>query len=399
MRVRSRRRVSVSNEIDGLSLNAGRNASIKIAYFVHDVNDAAVARRVTMLRAAGAAVTVAGFRRDDRLPKTVSGARVVDLGRTADARLLQRAMVVFRNLLRPKTMLEGMGRPDVIIARNLESLALAVRARREVPTARLVYECLDIHRSLLGSSVPHRIIQRIESALLKSIDLLIVSSPAFVREYFSKKPGFGAPVLLVENKVLTLEAEPHAEQGALAGPPWTIGWFGNLRCRRTFDTLAALAARSDGRVRILIAGRSSPAVFDDFAALVERSPNCTFVGSFTPEDLGTLYAQCHFAWAIDYFEEGLNSSWLLPNRLYEASGFGAVPIALKSVETGRWLARYDAGWLIDDTVGVEGMAAMFENLDLAGYAKLYQAVAAIPREALIADRSDCDKLLHAVAGR
>jgi succinoglycan biosynthesis protein ExoL len=389
----------VSDEIDGLSLSAGRNATIRIAYFVHDMNDAAVARRVTMLRAAGATVTVAGFRRDDRLPEAVSGVPVVDLGRTADAKLLQRAMVVFRNLLRPKTMFEGMGQPDVIIARNLESLALAVRARRKVPTARLVYECLDIHRSLLGSSSPHRIIQRIESALLKSIDLLIVSSPAFVREYFSKKPGFDAPVLLVENKVLTLGTMAYVEQAFSAGPPWTIGWFGNLRCRRTFETLAALAARSNGRIRILVAGRASPAVFDDFAALVERSPNCTFAGAFTPDDLGKLYAQCHFAWAIDYFEEGLNSNWLLPNRLYEASSFGAVPIALKSVETGRWLARYDAGWLIDDAGGVEGMAAMFENLDPAGYAKLHQAVAAIPREALIADRSDCDELLDAVAGR
>jgi succinoglycan biosynthesis protein ExoL len=370
-----------------------------IAYFVHDVNDAAVAKRVTMLRAAGAEVVVLGFRRDDSLPETVAGARVFDLGRTADARLLQRAVVVLRNLARPKVMLDAMERPEVIIARNLESLALAVRARRAVPTARLVYECLDIHRSLLGRSAPHRIIQRIESALLKSIDLLIVSSPAFIREYFAKKAKFGAPVLLVENKVLALDGRPPAPRVALAGPPWTIGWFGNLRCRRTFETLTALAARSEGRVRILIAGRASSAVFEDFDGLVERSAHCTFVGAFKPDDLAGLYAECHFAWAIDYFEEGLNSSWLLPNRLYEASSSGAVPIALRSVETGRWLAKYDAGLLIDDFAGIEELERIFENLDAERYAKLVRAVAAIPRGALVADRSDCDELLAAVTGR
>jgi succinoglycan biosynthesis protein ExoL len=370
-----------------------------IAYFVHDVNDAAVAKRVTMLRAAGAEVVVIGFRRDDRLPATVSGAKVFDLGRTADAKLLQRAGVVFRNLLKPKMMLDAMGRPDVIIARNLESLALAARARRSAPKARLVYECLDIHRSLLGSSLPHRMIQRIERALLEAVDLVIVSSPAFVSEYFAKRVMLEAPVLLVENKVLALDGDPAPLLRELGGPPWTIGWFGNLRCRRTFETLTALAANSEGRVEVLIAGRASPAVFEDFEGMVERSPHCTFVGAFRPDDLAGLYARCHFAWAIDYFEEGLNSNWLLPNRLYEASSFGAVPIALKSVETGRWLARHDAGMLIDDSVGVSGLVTMFEDLDAVGYSELAGKVAAIPRGALVADRSDCDELLAAVMGR
>lgn len=371
----------------------------RIAYFVHDVNDAAVAKRVTMLRAAGAEIVVIGFRRDNRVPASIAGARVFDLGRTVDAKLLQRAGVVFRNLLKPKTMLHAMGRPDVIIARNLESLALAVRARKSAPAARLVYECLDIHRSLLGSSLPHRVIQRIESALLKAVHLVIVSSPAFVSEYFAKRVRLEAPVLLVENKVLAVDDEAATVSTRPAGPPWTIGWFGNLRCRRTFDMLTALAAKSEGRVEVLIAGRASPAVFEDFDSLVERSPHCTFVGAFKPEDLAELYARCHFAWAIDYFEEGLNSSWLLPNRLYEASSFGAVPIALKSVETGRWLERHNAGMLIDDSVGVPELIAMFEALDAAGHAKLAAAVAAIPRGALVAGKSDCDELLSAVLGR
>lgn len=370
-----------------------------IAYFVHDVNDAAVAKRVTMLRAAGTEVVVIGFRRDDRLPATVSGARIFDLGRTADAKLLQRAGVVFRNLFRPKVMLDAMGRPDVIIARNLESLALASRARRAAPKARLVYECLDIHRSLLGGSLPHRIIQRIESALLKTVDLVVVSSSAFAKEYFAKRVRMKAPVLLVENKVLDLDHKAAPVPSRPAGPPWTIGWFGNLRCRRTFEMLTALAAKSEGRVEVVIAGRASPAVFEDFEGLIEQSPHCIFVGAFKPDDLAALYARCHFAWAIDYFEEGLNSNWLLPNRLYEASSFGAVPIALKSVETGRWLSRHDAGMLIDDSVRVPELVKMFEELDAAGYSELARKVAAIPREALVAGKSDCDELLAAVMGR
>ena len=39
---------------------------MRIAYFVHDLSDPAVGRRVRMLRTGGAEVTVLGFRRAER---------------------------------------------------------------------------------------------------------------------------------------------------------------------------------------------------------------------------------------------------------------------------------------------------------------------------------------------
>ena len=56
----------------------------RIAYLVHDLNDPAVARRIAMLRTAGADVAVAGFHRGARAPDAVAGAPATDLGRTAD---------------------------------------------------------------------------------------------------------------------------------------------------------------------------------------------------------------------------------------------------------------------------------------------------------------------------
>jgi hypothetical protein len=62
---------------------------VRIAYFVHDLSDPAVGRRVRMLRTGGAEVTVLGFRRAERAPE-IAGAAVVDLGRTYDAAFAQR---------------------------------------------------------------------------------------------------------------------------------------------------------------------------------------------------------------------------------------------------------------------------------------------------------------------
>jgi succinoglycan biosynthesis protein ExoL len=237
----------------------------------------------------------------------------------------------------------------------------------------------------------------VEGRLLHGVDLVLVSSPAFVTHHFANRPGLRAPVLLVENKLLALDAVP-LPQLPRPGPPWTIGWFGMLRCKRTLATLIEVARAGEGRIEVLIAGKPSAAIFADFEAQVAAALHCRYVGPYARGDLAALYGQCHFAWAIDWFEEGLNSNWLLPNRLYEAGAFGVVPIALASVETGRWLTHHKAGMLLDaGDAGAQIMAAL-AGLDDEGYRAVHGAIAAIPRAALIAGKDDCRALLAAVAG-
>jgi hypothetical protein len=98
---------------------------------------------------------------------------------------------------------------------------------------------------------------------------------------------------------------------------------------------------------------------------------------------------------MDFYEAGANSEWLLPNRLYEGSLHGAVPLALASVETGRWLAAQDCGVLLHDSSdhGVEhGLREYFSRLDPAAYAAARSALARIPVSALLDDGAACDCL-------
>ncbi|UYY57057.1 hypothetical protein [Sphingomonas sp. S2-65] len=366
---------------------------MKILYIVHDLHDSAVARRVRMLREGGADISVAGFRRLENLPAEVAGAGVIDLGLTRDARLAHRALAVLKHTVMPGKLMAAARDADVIIGRNLEALALALRIRRANPAAAIVYECLDIHRMLLGRSLPARLVQGIEQTLLAGVDLLLTSSPAFLREYFSGRPGMAAPALLLENKLLRLDSAPPVSIASPPGRPWVIAWFGMLRCTRTFEILAGLARRYEGRVQIRVAGRPSPAIFPDFGQQIASVPHMHYLGPYRSDELPQLYAGCHFAWAIDYFEEGLNSRWLLPNRLYEAAAFGVIPIALGSVETGRWLRERDAGLVVDDAL--EGLEVL-ETLDSGRVATLAAGVAAIPQGDLIATRVDCDALVRAL---
>lgn len=377
---------------------------MNLAYFVHDLTDPAVRRRVQMLQAGGAQVRVVGFRREDEAPEEIEDAPVLDLGRTYDSRLGHRARKVAEQALRTPAWRARLADVDVIMARNPETLLIAAIARRlHAPRARLVYEALDVHRIMLGDGTKSRVMRWLERKLMDQTDLLVVSSPAFVSGYFAPRQGVveGAhpPVLLVENKPLELGvARPGFRSlagGVEPGPPWRIGWYGMIRCRKSLDLLTGLADRRPDLLQVVIAGRPARTEFADFDGQVTASAGASFRGAYTAGDLEAMYGGVHFNWAIDYFEEGANSDWLLPNRIYEGGRYASPAIALESVETGRWLKSRGLGVLMRDPAAE--LEPFLENLTTERYLELRRASLSAPQDAFVAGRADCERLVAALA--
>lgn len=352
-----------------------------------------------MLQRGGAQVTVLGFRRSDTPVTQILGAPVFDLGRSFDAKLAHRAGSVLKNVLGARRWREAVAGAQVVMARNLEMLAIAARVRAlAAPEANLVYECLDIHRMMLSDGTPGRLLRGLERRLLTSCSLLVVSSPAFLTHYFEATQAIRPPALLVENKVVVADTAQVARPAAPSlplGPPWRIGWYGMIRCARSLDILATLARAHPGLVQVTIRGRPAYHEFDDFQALVDRTPGLSFEGPYGREDLERIYGEVHFTWAIDYFEAGQNSDWLLPNRLYEGGLHGSVPIALASVETGRWLAARQAGLLLADPA--QELADRLSRLTPEQYAMLFARTAQIPTIDLASDDGDACALVQRLA--
>jgi hypothetical protein len=374
---------------------------VKLAYFVHDLADPAVSRRVRMLTAGGAEPVLLGFRRTETAPEAVAGVPAVDLGRTYDARLGHRAKATALAALGAGRWRALLGGCEVVMARTLEMLAVAEAARIACGlSADLVYECLDIHRLMLGEGPKSRAMRTVERALMRRARLLVVSSPAFLENYFTPLQGVGRALpiqtLLVENKVLELEAAPPKRPPRPPGPPWRIGWMGAIRCARSLDILTRLAAKRPDLVEVRIHGRPAYTEFADFDAQVAAARNVSFEGPYTAADLPRIYGDVHFSWAIDFMEEGLNSAWLLPNRIYESGRYGAVPIALAGVETGRWLARRGFGVQLSDPADLE---AVLDALTPEAYAGLRAQLDSAPRTTFSADADDCRALAAAIAGR
>ncbi|MDR7143976.1 succinoglycan biosynthesis protein ExoA [Rhizobium sp. BE258] len=373
---------------------------LKVLYLVHDLADPAVRRRVLMLTEGGAAVTLAGFRRGDNALAEVSGVTPIELGKTADGRFGQRIGAVFNAAIRLRGLLKGVERPDVIIGRNLEALAVADRASTLFGGVPVVYECLDIHRLLSNEGTPGKMLRRAEAHFGRKAKLLITSSPAFIANYFATKSAIKAPVMLLENKVLALDGMPQAASLRLPpadGEPWKIGWFGALRCRKSLELLADFTRRMEGRVEVILRGRPAYSEFEDFDGFIANEPYLSFRGPYkNPEDLASIYGEVHFSWAIDFFEEGLNSSWLLPNRLYEGCLYGSVPLSIAGTETSRFLADKQLGLSLNEPTA-NALQAMFEGLTAEHYGALSSAVADTNRRTWMADRGDCRALIETLA--
>jgi succinoglycan biosynthesis protein ExoL len=257
---------------------------------------------------------------------------------------------------------------DLIVARNFDMLLLAQIGRLLAlrPRLPLVYECLDIHGSFTQASASGRLFRAIERALLRVIQLLVVSSPGFIDNYFTPVQGYRGRVHLMENKVWfgeTMPARPTSPALVAGGRPWVLGWVGSLRCEPSFRILLAAAAHFRDRLRITMHGNVHHHVVPDFETRISAHPNISYHGPYPyPQGLAAVYAGCDMVWAQDLWQAGANSDWLLPNRIYEASVFGCLSIAVSTTETGRKVARDRLGFTVPAATP-EALIALIEALD------------------------------------
>lgn len=365
---------------------------LKILYLVPNLSDPAVDRRLRMLNLGGATTTVAGFNRTSEIPP-LAAKRVFALGRTADGRFAQRLHQVFLSRFRGEQSLAHLG-VDVIVARNLEMLPLARQLSRRWKGAPVVYESLDIHRLLLRTDWIGRAMRAAERSLASEVRALITSSPAFVREYFAPYGQTRVATWIIENKVLAPQSR--GVNPILSNPlarPVRIGWFGALRCRKSLENLTAALARLGGRYELVLRGRPALREFDDFHATVGSTPHVRFEGAYDHGQLAEHYSDVHLCWAIDFFEEGRNSNWLLPNRIYEGCLNGAVPIALAGTETARFLANRGIGIILPDAE-VDTIARVFDALTPEQLRTYALKVRDVPVRDLQTDQQECEGLVR-----
>lgn len=377
-----------------------RTEALRVSFFGHDIGDSAIRKRISALRAEGAQVTSYTFQRNPKPGQSSADENWenVALGETVDGRYLRRLWRLAAALGRIFAHRSQLREADIIYARNIDMLLLAMIGRWAAGArAKVVYEVLDVRPIFTGAGMISRLFRWAERRLLARSDMLVVSSPDFVEHYFEPVQRYAGPWHLLENKLLPSAMAPVADtnvQSARNTPPWRIGWFGILRCRRSFEVLCRLAATFPDTVQIVIRGAPTDAYVSqtDIDDAVARHSNIEFHGRYRhPDDLAAMYADVHFAWAIDYLEAGANSEWLLANRIYEGGLFGAVAIARSETATGRFIERNRLGFSLPEPVE-QSAAALLRVMTPTAWTAAHADVVASPRQLFI-DFEDTKALL------
>lgn len=376
----------------------------RLAFFGHDARESTIIKRVESLRLHGCHVTTFMFARKRFENANWQAWDHVHLGYTVDRNYARRLPKLLIGLLRTVPHLKALRNADAIYARNIDMMLLALAARTLARSkAPLAYEVLDIQRAFLGGRAVNRVFRAVERMLLRRTSLLVVSSPDFMTQYFEPLQGYRGEWHLLENKIAAKQlgsvVRPPAEAAKPAGPPWVIGWFGTLRCTKSLAILSEVADRLGDRVRIYLRGR--PSEEDLPLSLIEETvrgrPNMAFEGPYrNPADLADIYGRVHFSWCVDFLDDGTNSTWLLPNRLYEGGYFGTVALACARTATGRKVDRDGLGVVLEQPLA-QSVSAFLERLDAHDYAEYRTKVEDLPRS-LFLDETDTLDLMRRLGG-
>jgi succinoglycan biosynthesis protein ExoL len=321
----------------------------------------------------------------------------VDLGATVDRNYLKRLPRLLAAAVKLLRYRPALKRCQIFYARNIDMLVLAFLAKRLAGSrAALAYEVLDVQRIFVGDGIINKSMRWAERWLLARCDVLVVSSPDFMSQYFQPRQRFSGAWYLLENKIFALSDGQFAPGPKKhEGPPWVIGWFGTLRCVRSLEILAHIADALGDRVSIHIRGLPSheDLTVQAIEAACGQRANMLYGGPYaSPRDLPAIYAKVHFAWCVDYLDAGLNSDWLLPNRLYEGGLMGALAIARNGTATAHMVERRDLGWSFAEPL--ESTVADFvAHLDAAEYEDKHRALESMSRAQFV-DLTDTRDLLQ-----
>ncbi|GLO72360.1 glycosyl transferase family 1 [Phaeobacter inhibens] len=355
----------------------------RLVCFASDLTDVAQLRRLASFQALGHEVISVASRKG---PLPVVNWQNIDLGEIGQHGLLRRGRLALATALRDPRLAPLVQQADLLVARNVDMLALAAALRlRCGATAPIAYEVLDIHSLFEGASLKSRMARWGERRLMAGAEVLWLSSPGFYTGYFAPVQGYSGPWHLVENKMVVLEdmARPVPNDRVSGGDALQLGWIGAIRCRPSFELLLCVAEQMGQAVEVHIHGKIHDHVLPDFHARIAGLGNVIFHGAYAyPHGLAACYDNCDVVWAQDLWQMGDplqsgNSDLLLPNRIYEAGWHGCPVIAVSGTETGHKIEATGQGWTLG-SADAEALIRCLQDLTPSEIAAARQRIAELP---------------------
>ena len=354
-----------------------------IIYLAPDCTDSAVRKRVEGLLELGHQLTTFAFRRDRYNVGRPCPWDHVELGKSRERHLVSRLLFFWQALWIIYGHRARWRESTIIWARNLDLALLGFMGRLITRSnASLVYEVLDIHPVLVKRNWQGSVARWLERIVLARCKGLVISSPEFAKQYFSAYQGYHGKTYLVENKwsPVGVFARPGIVSSRPAGKTrcWSIGWFGNLRCSRSLTILTQVARDLPDRVQIYLRGFASLLGEQVLQDAIASCDNIHFEGEYdAPNDLPEIYGRVHFNWCAD-LSDGLNSRWLIPNRVYEGGYFGVPALAVDGYYVGEVVQSRGLGFTLQEATA-ECLKDLILAMDSTTYDECRRQIEALPQ--------------------
>ena len=325
----------------------------KILFLNSSINFSRYAKRINLLSRNGISGKIIAFERDDYKGVEFPG-EIVSLGKLIPGNYLNRLLqflkvsLLIRKEIRSIPVVYAFGL-DMAFLLRLSSIGLIIKPK-------LIYEIADIREILIQKSILGKIGRFIERWILKKTQLLIVTSKAYIDEYYKKiLGGFNTNFMVIENKLdshmlnkiigidkneIQISRIRDVQIDVLK-----IGYFGRLRCNRSWEVLKYIAEKSNGGIEIVARGVN--VCIDNFENDVNNIPNIKFLGEFrSPDDLREIYNDIDLVWAA-HFHAQTNLKWARVCRFYEACYFKKPLISQIGTEDGRIVEKLGLGVCIN----------------------------------------------------
>lgn len=238
--------------------------------------------------------------------------------------------------------------PDFIHAGNLDMLLIArIYKKFFNKHVKIIYEVADLPKYAFTKKANNittcinQLIQFIEKKLTSNISKIILTSPYFWEEYFSKFIE-KSKYLFIPNAPSKLLFSNYEKQDR---NNFTIGFIGSVRYVEQLKLLIDAVDELDRDIKILIAGNGP-----GYKEILEYSRGKCFVEIYGPynyeKEIVDLYSRIDCVYSV-YNSELENVKIALPNRLYESIVCGLPIIASKETMLGDFIEKHNIGINID----------------------------------------------------
>ena len=305
---------------------------MKITFLLPVASDAHLQKRVKALENLGVQSKVLAFEREWYPGKPWPGG-YTSLGQLQHRHYYKR----FVPLMKALPMVRAAAKEsDVIYAFNMDTLLLGWLASRALDRRpKIVYEVSDIEPVFMGNSVLSRGVRWLERFLLRRVSSLVVTSETYIDGYYQGIQSLShLHYQVIENK---LDANTISQpQSPMTRSEWDgvlrIGYFGVIRCRRSWGILKKAVEKGNGRVQVYV--RGIPVGLEGFED-VQSAPSIDYGGPYiAPDDLPAMYEQVDIAWIASYLTKA-HLCWSRTNRFYEACFFKKPMFAQVGTQDGQ----------------------------------------------------------------